>query len=103
MWDGGEPPSYGVLWNLMAAIDDEGLAEVLSADGSPEAAMSADIKVLRGRDQDRLHGRAIGFSLSALRDAAINLIRRAGFHYIPDAKRFLPARSDLGLALPFEA
>jgi hypothetical protein len=54
-------------------------------------------------DEDRLHGRAIGFSLSALRHAAINLIRRAGFRYIPDAKRFLPARSDLGLALLFEA
>jgi hypothetical protein len=38
-----------------------------------------------------------------LRNAAINLIRRAGFRDIPDAKRFLPARSDFGLALLFEA
>lgn len=54
-------------------------------------------------DEDRLHGRTIGFSLSAVRNAAINLIRRAGFRYIPDAKRVLPARPDLGLALLFEA
>lgn len=54
------------------------------------------------QDEDRLHGRTIGFSLSALRNAAINLIRQAGFRYIPDAKRILSARPDRGLALLFE-
>lgn len=41
--------------------------------------------------EDFLHGRKIAFSLSALRNAAINLIRRAGYRYIPDAKRLLAA------------
>jgi len=53
-------------------------------------------------DEDRLHGRQIGFSLSALRNGAINIIRQAGFRFIPDARRFLPARPDLGLPLLFE-
>jgi hypothetical protein len=53
-------------------------------------------------DEDRLHGRIIGFSLSALRNGAINIIRQAGFRFIPDARRFLPARPDLGLTFLFE-
>lgn len=53
-------------------------------------------------DEDLLHGRIIGFSLSALRNGAINIIRQAGFRYIPDARRFLPARHDLGLTFLFE-
>ena len=53
-------------------------------------------------DEDHLHGRAIGFSLSALRNGAINLIRKAGFRYIPDARRFLPAHPELGLHLLFD-
>jgi hypothetical protein len=51
--------------------------------------------------EDRLHGRRIGFSLSALRNEAINLIRRAGFRYIADAKRLLPSRPDLGISWLF--
>jgi hypothetical protein len=54
------------------------------------------------QNEDRLHGRTIGFSLSALRNGAINLIRRAGYRYIPDAKRFLSARTDRGLAFLFD-
>jgi hypothetical protein len=53
-------------------------------------------------DEDRLQGRAIGPALSALRNGAINLIRRTGFRYVPDARRFLPARPDLGLSLLFD-
>jgi len=53
-------------------------------------------------DEDRLHGRAIGPALSALRNGAINLARRTGFRYVPDARRFLPARPDLGLSLLFD-
>ena len=53
-------------------------------------------------DEDRLHGRAIGPALSALRNSAINLSRRAGFRYVPDARRFIPARPDLGLSLLFD-
>ena len=41
--------------------------------------------------EDFLHGRKIAFTLSALRNAAVNLIRHAGFPYIPDAGRLLPA------------
>ena len=42
-------------------------------------------------DEDRLHGRQIALPLSTLRNAAINLIRQAGFSFIPDARRFLPS------------
>jgi hypothetical protein len=48
LWDTEGPPSYGALWNLMAAIDAEGLGEALCAEGSAEAAISVDGKVLRG-------------------------------------------------------
>lgn len=41
--------------------------------------------------EDFLHGRKIGVALSDLRNAAINLIRRAGFRYIPDARRSVAA------------
>lgn len=47
--------------------------------------------------EDFLHGRKIAFSLATLRNAAINLIRRAGFRYIPDARRILPATPGLDL------
>jgi hypothetical protein len=53
-------------------------------------------------DEDRLHGRCIGFSLSALRNGAITVIRQAGFRFVPDARRFLSARTDLGLSYLFE-
>jgi hypothetical protein len=52
--------------------------------------------------EDRLHGRTIGPALSALRNGAINLSHRAGFRYVPDARRFIPARPDLGLSLLFD-
>ncbi|MEE8121775.1 MAG: hypothetical protein V3T55_09615 [Anaerolineales bacterium] len=48
-------------------------------------------------DEDRLHGRKIGLSLSALRNVAINLIRRNNYPYVPDARRAFAARSDRGL------
>lgn len=50
-------------------------------------------------DEDRLHGRTIAAALSGLRNGAINIIRRAGFRYIPDARRLLPAQPDFGLSL----
>ena len=49
--------------------------------------------------EDRSHARAIGPALSALRNVAINLLRRAGFRYLPDGWRGLAARPDRGLAL----
>jgi hypothetical protein len=52
--------------------------------------------------EDRLHGRQIGFALSALRNSAINLIRRAGFQYVIDARRHLPSRPDIGLSWLFQ-
>jgi hypothetical protein len=48
VWDSGGPPSYGAVWNLMAAIDAEGLGEAVAAEGDTEAGMSVDGKVLRG-------------------------------------------------------
>lgn len=50
-------------------------------------------------DEDRLHARATGLVLSTLRNVAINLIRRLGYHYIPDGWRALSARADRGLPL----
>lgn len=50
-------------------------------------------------DEDRLHGRAIGLGLSALRNVAINITRALGYRYIPDGWRALSARADRGLAL----
>jgi len=50
-------------------------------------------------DEDRLHARATGFVLSALRNVAINIIRQLGYAYVPDGRRALSARSDFGLAL----
>ena len=50
-------------------------------------------------DEDRLHGRKIGYGLSSIRNAALNLLRSLGFPYIPDARRYIAARSDLGLTL----
>jgi Ni/Co efflux regulator RcnB len=46
--------------------------------------------------EDRLHGRAIGINLAAVRNTAINLIRTLGFAYIPDGWRHLSARGDYG-------
>ena len=37
--------------------------------------------------EDRGHGRKIGLALAALRDGALNLIRRLGYRYVPDAWR----------------
>lgn len=50
-------------------------------------------------DEDRLHGRKIGYGLSGIRDAALNFLRTLGAPYIPDARRLLSARPDLGLPL----
>ena len=50
-------------------------------------------------NEDRLHARIIAPVLSQLRNTAINLIRREGFRYIPDAWRNFASRSDRGLSL----
>lgn len=50
-------------------------------------------------DEDRLHGRRIGYGLSSVRNAALNLLRTLGFPFIPDARRHLAASPDLGLTL----
>lgn len=50
-------------------------------------------------DEDRLHGRKIGHSLSILRNVAITLIRREGYPYIPDGWRDIAVQSDHGLHL----
>lgn len=50
-------------------------------------------------DEDRLHGRKIGLGLSSLRNAALTLLRRYRYPYIPDAQRAVAARPDLAFAL----
>ncbi|MCX7680515.1 MAG: hypothetical protein N2508_00870 [Anaerolineae bacterium] len=50
-------------------------------------------------DEDRLHGRKIGYGLSSIRNAALNLLRTLGAPYIPDARHILAARAALGLSL----
>lgn len=51
-------------------------------------------------DENRLHGRAIGLGLSALRNRVIRILRRLGYRYIPDGWQAIAASSDRGLALP---
>ncbi len=50
-------------------------------------------------DEDRLHGRMIGLPLAAIRNTAINLIRKLRYRFIPDGRRVISARTDFGLAL----
>lgn len=49
--------------------------------------------------EDQLHGRTIGPSLSSLRNVALNLLRTLGTDYIPDARRHVAALPDLGFHL----
>ena len=50
-------------------------------------------------DEDRLHGRKIARGLSSLRNVAINIIRQAGYPFIPDGWRDIASRPDHGLQL----
>jgi predicted transposase YbfD/YdcC len=50
-------------------------------------------------DEDRLHGRKIGHSLSIIRDIAITIIRRERYPYIPDGWRDIATHKDHGLRL----
>jgi predicted transposase YbfD/YdcC len=50
-------------------------------------------------DEDRLHGRKIASCLSTLRNVAINLIRAAGYPYLPDGWRDIACKPDHGLYL----
>lgn len=50
-------------------------------------------------DEDRLHGRKIGFGLSSVRNAAITLLRQLGYPYIPDAQRALAANPSRAFSL----
>jgi len=52
--------------------------------------------------EDRGHARRIGMPLHILRSAALSLIRRRGFRYIPDGRRAAAARDDRGLAWLFQ-
>lgn len=49
--------------------------------------------------EDRLHGRSSGPSLSSLRNIALNLLRTLGSDYLPDARRYVAALPDLGFHL----
>ena len=49
--------------------------------------------------EDRFHGRAIGPSLSSIRNAALNLLRTLDTIYIPDARRRIATLPDLGFHL----
>lgn len=50
-------------------------------------------------DEDRLHGRKIGRGLSSLRNVAINIIRYAGYPFVPDGWRDIASRTGFGLYL----
>lgn len=50
-------------------------------------------------DEDRLHGRKIGRSLSSLRNVAINIIRHEGYPFVPDGWRDIASRPGFGLHL----
>ena len=50
-------------------------------------------------DEDRLHGRQIAYGLSMLRNVVINVIRGAGYRYIPDGCRDIACKPDHGLHL----
>lgn len=49
--------------------------------------------------EDRHHARITALALSAIRQMAINVIRRSGFAYIPDGWRALSSHPDWGLSL----
>jgi hypothetical protein len=49
--------------------------------------------------EDRGHGRAVGVGLATLRNAAINALRRRGFAFLPDGRRWVAAQTDYGLPL----
>ena len=54
-------------------------------------------------DEDRLHGRKIGYGLSSLRNGALNLIRHLGYRFVPDAWRAFaefPERLLMALIIP---
>jgi hypothetical protein len=52
-------------------------------------------------DEDRLSGRKIGYSLSGIRNVALNLLRRLEVRYLPDARRRIAAMPDAGVHLLF--
>lgn len=82
---------------------------------SPEQVTAREVaKLLRGHwgvengvfrvrdvsyDEDRLHGRRVGRTLSTVRNAAINLIRHQGYPYVPDGWRDIASRPGFGLFL----
>ena len=50
-------------------------------------------------DEDRLHGRKIGFGLSGVRNVAITLLRQLGLPFIPEAQRAVAVNPVLAFAL----
>ena len=50
-------------------------------------------------NEDRGPGRAVGPGLATLRNAVINVLRRRGFAFIPDGRRWIAAQPDAGLSL----
>jgi len=47
--------------------------------------------------EDRGHGRAVGVGLATLRNAVLNVLRRCGFAFMPDGRRWVAAQPDFGL------
>ncbi len=50
-------------------------------------------------DEDHLHGRKIARGLSSFRNVAINIIRHAGYPFVPDGWRDIVSHPGLGLDL----
>ncbi len=101
-------PSHALAWQ-----QDKLSTWVSSLDGA-KAGPAEVAEVLRGHwaiengvhwvrdvsmDEDRLHGRAIGLVLAAVRNTAIDLIRGMGYAFIPDGRRELSARPQHGVTL----
>jgi len=110
-----EYPLHGLLSTLvLAAAHNENSFWLAGAAFSWKLSVSQAARLLRGHwsiengvfyvrdvtmDEDRWPGRKIGYPLSNIRNAALNLLRTLAAPHNPDARRHLAARPDLGLPL----
>ena len=89
-----------VVWIYQARIDREVTPERLSrwvrCHWEIENRLFWVLDVTYG--EDRSHARRIGPVLHLVRGAAVSLIRRRGFRYVPDGRRAAAARDDRGWA-----
>lgn len=98
---GGEAQEQWALWVAGAAFEwtlsAQKAAELLQGHWAIENGVFYVRDVTM--DEDRLHGRKIAYGLSGIRNVCLNVLRTLGCAFIPDARRLVAARVDLGLAL----